>query len=460
MRIAVISNGGVNGLVAAQVLAKNGAQVVLYDHDQNKSCFGHEMFVNIDGVDIDLSGFTSFHQVIFLKTYAGTNPDNNPTNTSTSSTKSPETTILQDSMDYLLNDAFGFGESNEPIVEDEEFSEIEDQFKDYVKVKNPKISAIEIERKVVKDFVELTYSRSSAPPPIQIPRSSVPPLRQGISSTPLAQSPSSSSTSAGNHASVPPSTQPTTAPKPTPSHLDPTFIKRSSSRYWMVNVLNPSGGFNRADLTLQKLIDLEEGFRVVVDFEGLSPFGLAAGLLGAVCGLMATDYGYFPINFKNWHAEVELKKIVGRGPLYVCTHKKKNGEYTHVEAERICVEIEQEMTQNPQAFSDISTTDPVGKRHKPEHGGRVRGLGLGALPSVTLKSSRRKFRGSVYEIGETSGSSNVVLEKLDVALREVAMFRSIMKKLVPVAEYEKALREALEEEEDDSSDGSNGHFSN
>ncbi|KAM7276670.1 hypothetical protein ACFE04_018536 [Oxalis oulophora] len=115
------------------------------------------------------------------------------------------------------------------------------------------------------------------------------------------------------------------------------------------------------------------------------------------------------------------------------------------------------MTQNPQAFSDISTTDPVGKRHKPEHGGRVQGLGLGALPSVTLKSSRRKFRGSVYEIGETSGSSNVVLEKLDVALREVAMFRSIMKKLVPVAEDEKALRE---EEEDDSSDGSNGHFSN
>ncbi|KAM7262022.1 hypothetical protein ACFE04_021099 [Oxalis oulophora] len=131
-------------------------------------------------------------------------------------------------------------------------------------------------------------SRSSAPPPIQIPRSSVPPL-----------SPSSSSTSAGNHASVPPSTQPTIASKPTPSHLDPTFIKRSSSRYWTVNVLYPSGGFNRADLTLQKLIDLEEGFRVVVDFEGLSPFGLAAGLLGVVCGLMATDYGFFPISFKN-----------------------------------------------------------------------------------------------------------------------------------------------------------------
>ncbi|KAM7268653.1 hypothetical protein ACFE04_010819 [Oxalis oulophora] len=124
------------------------------------------------------------------------------------------------------------------------------------------------------------------------------------------------------------------------------------------------------------------------------------------------------------------------------------------------VEIEQEITQNPQAFFDISTTDPVGKRHKPEHGGRVRGLGLGALPSVTLKSSRQKFRGSVYEIGENSGSSNVVLEKLDAALREVAMFRSIMKKLVPVVEYEKALREALDEEEDDSSDGSNGHFSN
>ncbi|KAM7259630.1 hypothetical protein ACFE04_015371 [Oxalis oulophora] len=54
-------------------------------------------------------------------------------------------------------------------------------------------------------------------------------------------------------------------------------------------------------MTLQKLLDLEEGFRVIVDFEGLAAYGLAEGLLGAVCGLMATDYEYFPISFKSWH---------------------------------------------------------------------------------------------------------------------------------------------------------------
>ncbi|KAM7276959.1 hypothetical protein ACFE04_018825 [Oxalis oulophora] len=52
-------------------------------------------------------------------------------------------------------------------------------------------------------------------------------------------------------------------------------------------------------------------------------------------------------------------------------------------------------------------------------------------------------------------------QKLEGALREVSMLKSMMKKLVPIAEYEKALREALqEEEEDDSSDGSNEHYSN
>ncbi|KAM7275871.1 hypothetical protein ACFE04_017737 [Oxalis oulophora] len=98
--------------------------------------------------------------------------------------------------------------------------------------------------------------------------------------------------------SVPPPTQPT--PTPATSNLDPAVIIRNYLRAWTVYILNPSGGFDLANMTLKLLIDLKKGRRVVVDFEGLSPFGNVAGLLGAACCLIATDYNYFPISFKSW----------------------------------------------------------------------------------------------------------------------------------------------------------------
>ncbi|KAM7270973.1 hypothetical protein ACFE04_030187 [Oxalis oulophora] len=141
-------------------------------------------------------------------------------------------------------------------------------------------------------------------------------------------------------------------------------------------------------MTLKLRIDLKKGRRVVVDFEGLSPFGNAAGLLGAACGLIATDYNYFSISFKSW------------------------GDV-------------------PDSYFDNAWNN-------------------------------------MFE---------VVLETLEGALKEVAALKSIIKKLVPVAEFEKALREKIQtvgvedwavklvltgidcgcwEEDDDSSDGSNG----
>ncbi|KAM7264690.1 hypothetical protein ACFE04_002373 [Oxalis oulophora] len=289
--------------------------------------------------------------------------------------------------------------------------------------------------------------RASAPQHIQVPRYSAPPLRQGTSSTSLVQSPSSSSTSEVNHVpssqdrqhvAGPPLTQSTTvptlapAPTPTPYQLDPAFIIRSSSRHWTVNVLNPSGGSNRVDMTLQKLLELEEGFRIIVDFERLATYGLVAGLLGVVCVLMATDYEYFPISFKSWHVV----------PFSYFDNAWKN-IFENKKLLKILV-----------FFLIFRQLIRLG-RDKSEHGGRVQCLGRGALPSVNLKLSRRKFRGtSVYEVGETSGSS-----KLEGALREIDLLKSIIKKIVLVAEYEKVFRETLQEEDDEndeSSGGSNG----
>jgi phytoene dehydrogenase-like protein len=59
MRVAVIG-AGISGLVSAYVLAKAGADVVLYEKEDYLG--GHAKTVNVDGIDLDL-GFMVFNRV-------------------------------------------------------------------------------------------------------------------------------------------------------------------------------------------------------------------------------------------------------------------------------------------------------------------------------------------------------------------------------------------------------------
>ena len=59
MRVAVVGTG-ISGLVSAYVLAKAGAEVVLYEKED--SLGGHAKTVCFDGVDLDL-GFMVFNRV-------------------------------------------------------------------------------------------------------------------------------------------------------------------------------------------------------------------------------------------------------------------------------------------------------------------------------------------------------------------------------------------------------------
>lgn len=59
MRVAVIG-AGISGLVSAYVLAKEGAEVVLFEKDDYLG--GHARTVTFDGVDLDL-GFMVFNRV-------------------------------------------------------------------------------------------------------------------------------------------------------------------------------------------------------------------------------------------------------------------------------------------------------------------------------------------------------------------------------------------------------------
>lgn len=60
MKVAVVG-GGISGLVSATVLAKAGAEVVLYEKEDRLG--GHAKTVVVDGMDLDL-GFMSFNPVI------------------------------------------------------------------------------------------------------------------------------------------------------------------------------------------------------------------------------------------------------------------------------------------------------------------------------------------------------------------------------------------------------------
>lgn len=59
MRVAVIG-AGISGLVSAYVLAKAGAEVVVYEKEEYLG--GHAKTVSFDGVDLDL-GFMVFNRV-------------------------------------------------------------------------------------------------------------------------------------------------------------------------------------------------------------------------------------------------------------------------------------------------------------------------------------------------------------------------------------------------------------
>lgn len=59
MKVAVVG-GGISGLVAAHVLAKEDANVVLYEEEDYLG--GHASTISVDGVDLDL-GFMVFNRV-------------------------------------------------------------------------------------------------------------------------------------------------------------------------------------------------------------------------------------------------------------------------------------------------------------------------------------------------------------------------------------------------------------
>ncbi|XP_016439148.2 uncharacterized protein LOC107765063 isoform X1 [Nicotiana tabacum] len=80
-------------------------------------------------------------------------------------------------------------------------------------------------------------------------------------------------------------------------------------------------------------------------------------------------------------------KEVDRGKVWTETHERKDGSYVNDQAREIGERIKKIRRQRPETLAKISPNDALGVVFSPEHPGRVRGLGMGAVPTVVFKQT-------------------------------------------------------------------------
>ncbi|KAJ1427612.1 putative transposase, Ptta/En/Spm, plant [Sesbania bispinosa] len=108
----------------------------------------------------------------------------------------------------------------------------------------------------------------------------------------------------------------------------------------------------------------------------------------------------------------ETGKTIGRGPMWNMTHKKKDGSYVNDEAREIWEKIDNHLSQRSEASSEFSLNDVVGVVFGKEHPGRVRGLGLGAVPTVEFKHTTTRLSGMNFGSSSSNTSSADLQQKV------------------------------------------------
>ncbi|XP_057457263.1 uncharacterized protein LOC130748127 [Lotus japonicus] len=105
-------------------------------------------------------------------------------------------------------------------------------------------------------------------------------------------------------------------------------------------------------------------------------------------------------------------KQPSRAQLYIETHKRKDGSFINDAAMGVVEQIEVGLTQSTVDESQVSPFDTVGRVLGVERHGRVRCMGLGAVPTNTFKNSGLRLSSlSFSSSGATSSSSRQWQEK-------------------------------------------------
>ncbi|QCD95689.1 putative transposase [Vigna unguiculata] len=113
---------------------------------------------------------------------------------------------------------------------------------------------------------------------------------------------------------------------------------------------------------------------------------------------------------------LNLGRAVGRGELYIETHKKRNESYVNEEARSIAEKMTQEMSQSVNS-NEISVDDCVSKVLGKDHSGRVCCLGLGGLHSVAFQSKTR-FSNAGHNFSNSGSVESSQLKEEVICLKE------------------------------------------
>ncbi|KAL2337251.1 hypothetical protein Fmac_011697 [Flemingia macrophylla] len=90
--------------------------------------------------------------------------------------------------------------------------------------------------------------------------------------------------------------------------------------------------------------------------------------------------------------------------------------------------IDEILSQNPENISEISPNDAIGVIFGKEHPGRVRGLGLGACPTIAFKNSTTRLGG--INVDSSSANTSNMEEKMVNMATELATVKSQVQTLL------------------------------
>ncbi|XP_075096343.1 uncharacterized protein LOC142174448 [Nicotiana tabacum] len=162
----------------------------------------------------------------------------------------------------------------------------------------------------------------------------------------------------------------------------------SEPRDWVVDIIDERQVIKSIRLKVQDVHNLENGSRIIVECDEFAqPIGKSAGLLAGFLGQLATNPRYFPIGSVS--SKLTYIIFVKSRFFFMCDPQKER--------------IEEIRRQRPKTLAEISPNDALGVVFGLEHPGCVRGLGMGAVPTLVFKQTSR--RGGCSYMGAASTSA-------------------------------------------------------
>ncbi|KAK7286891.1 hypothetical protein RJT34_22229 [Clitoria ternatea] len=111
---------------------------------------------------------------------------------------------------------------------------------------------------------------------------------------------------------------------------------------------------------------------------------------------------------------LEMGEKPSRAQLYIETHKRKDGSFVNDATRSIVEKIEVAMSDSTVKKDEISPNDALGKVLGPEHSGRVRCMGIGVTPTTAFRNTRMRLSDLSFSSstnGTSSSSENQWQEK-------------------------------------------------